>query len=85
MPVLSPRQEAMLAYIWAYHQTQGLPPSQRDIQQALLYRSISVVSYQLARLAELGYVILRAHVARGIMLTELGQARGQEISRARAK
>lgn len=85
MSVLSKRQEALLVYVWAYLRAQGIPPSQREIQAALLYQSISAVSYQLSRLQALGYVVLHERVARGIALTETGHALGQYLSRVREK
>lgn len=77
---LTLRQRAMLAFIWSYQQTQGFPPTQRDIQAAMLYVSVSSVDHQLSALEEKGLLTRARNVARGNVLTEPGRALGARLA-----
>jgi excisionase family DNA binding protein len=46
----------------------GIPPTVREIMTALDMPSTSVVSYHLRKLEEQGYIEIRDHEARGIMV-----------------
>lgn len=53
---LSPRQAALLDHLCAYVTQHGYPPSMRELAEALGYRSVGSVHYQLGELQRLGYV-----------------------------
>lgn len=65
---LSVRQQAILDYLGAFIAEHDYPPSIRDIQRACAISSSSVVSYNLDRLAEYGYVRRARDTARGYAL-----------------
>jgi repressor LexA len=67
---LSPRQEAILAYIKKYVAENGYPPSMREIGQAAEVSSTSVVSYNLNILQEKGYIQRDREISRGVRLVE---------------
>ena len=67
---LSPRQQAILAYIKKYVAENGYPPSMREIGQAAEVSSTSVVSYNLNILQEKGYIQRDREISRGVRLVE---------------
>jgi repressor LexA len=71
---VSDRQKEILGYIWANIQREGRPPTIREIGEAAKISSTSVVSYNLNKLKEQGYLEREKEVARGLRLTERAQA-----------
>lgn len=71
---LSKRQQAIISCIWESLQRHGWPPTIREIGRAAKISSTSVVSYNLKRLEEKGYLVRENEVSRGIQLTEKAQA-----------
>lgn len=71
---VSDRQKEILGYIWTNIQKEGRPPTIREIGEAAKISSTSVVSYNLNKLKEQGYLEREKEVARGLRLTERGQA-----------
>lgn len=66
---LSTRQESILAYIEDFIRKRGIPPSIRNIKDALNISSTSVVAYNLKALQEKGKIDREMNVSRGIKLT----------------
>jgi repressor LexA len=71
---VSDRQKEILDYIWRNIQQEGRPPTIREIGEAANISSTSVVSYNLNKLKEEGYLEREKEVARGLRLTERAQA-----------
>lgn len=71
---VSDRQKEILGYIWENVQKEGRPPTIREIGEAAKISSTSVVSYNLNKLKEQGYLEREKEVARGLRLTERAQA-----------
>jgi repressor LexA len=67
---LSPRQQAILAYLKKYVAENGYPPSMREIGQAAEVSSTSVVSYNLNILQEKGYIQRDREISRGVRLVD---------------
>lgn len=67
---ISKRQRSILRCIWESLSEHGWPPTIREIGRAANIPSTSVVSYNLKRLEEKGYISREAEVSRGIQLTE---------------
>jgi repressor LexA len=66
---LSTRQESILAYIEDFISKRGIPPSIRNIKDALNISSTSVVAYNLKALQDKGKIDREMNVSRGIRLT----------------
>jgi len=66
---LSERQKKILAFVDAYIEENGYPPSIREIGAAAGISSTSVVTYNLERLEERGYISRDRDVSRGLKLT----------------
>jgi repressor LexA len=66
---LSQRQQRILAFLGEYIEENGYPPSIREIGAAAGISSTSVVSYNLRRLEEHGYISRDREVSRGLKLT----------------
>lgn len=66
---LSPRQHAILDFIAAYRQVNGLPPTIREIGDNTGISSTSVVNYNLNCLEREGYLVRTGHGSRGLRLT----------------
>jgi repressor LexA len=73
MKKLSARQQAMYRFIQEYVQEHGLPPTHREIGEALHMKTTSHVDYHLRQLEQHGLIKRIAHAARGI-LPEAGVA-----------
>lgn len=71
---VSDRQKEILGYIWTNIQQEGRPPTIREIGEAAKISSTSVVSYNLNKLKEQGYLEREKEVARGLRLTKRAQA-----------
>jgi repressor LexA len=71
---LSKRQQKILEYITKYIQDAGRPPTIREIGHAASISSTSVVTYNLNKLDERGYLDRDAEVSRGLRLTEKAEA-----------
>ena len=71
---LSKRQQKMLEYISKYIHDSGRPPTIREIGQAANISSTSVVTYNLNKLDERGFLDRDAEVSRGLRLTEKAEA-----------
>ncbi len=71
---LSTRQQNILQFIWDYNGENGSAPSIREIGEATNISSTSVVNYNLKRLTELGYLLRKQMVARGLQLTDMARA-----------
>ena len=67
---LSERQIKMLDYIREYLQEYGYPPSIRELGKAAGISSTSVVSYNLNKLRERGFIMRNDKVSRGLRLAE---------------
>ena len=67
---LSERQQKILAFLSDYLEENGYPPSIREIGAAAGISSTSVVSYNLRRLEQDGYISRQADVSRGLRLTD---------------
>lgn len=76
MDDLAPRQRELLDYVAAYTDQKGIPPSLREIGEALGIRSTNGVSDHVKALVKKGYLerVGDARTSRGIRLT--AQARG---------
>ncbi len=73
---LTERQRQILRIIRNYLEDYGYPPTIREIGDAVGISSTSVVSYNLKRLEEMGYIIRSPDVSRGLRLVDpekLGQ------------
>jgi len=66
---LSKRQQNILAFLGEYISENGYPPSIREIGAATGTSSTSVVTYNLKRLEEKGYISRDREVSRGLKLT----------------
>ena len=66
---LSERQQSILRFLREYVEENGYPPSIREIGAAAGISSTSVVSYNLKRLEEKGYIGRDPEVSRGLKLT----------------
>lgn len=71
---LSTRQQNILRFIWEYNDENDSAPSIREIGEATDITSTSVVNYNLRRLTDLGYLIRKQMVARGLQLTDIARA-----------
>jgi len=71
---LSERQQNILEFLAEYVEENGYPPSIREIGAAADISSTSVVSYNLERLQERGYISREREVSRGLKLTSMAQA-----------
>lgn len=71
---LSKRQQKMLEYITQYIRDSGRPPTIREIGRAANISSTSVVTYNLNKLDERGFLDRDAEVSRGLRLTEKAEA-----------
>ncbi|HET6446555.1 MAG TPA: transcriptional repressor LexA [candidate division Zixibacteria bacterium] len=67
---LSKRQQKILEYISKYIHDSGRPPTIREIGKAASISSTSVVTYNLNKLDERGFLDRDAEVSRGLRLTE---------------
>lgn len=72
---LSKRQRKILEFVNRYIAENGYPPSIREIGTAAGISSTSVVSYNLERLEERGYISRDREVSRGLKLMAPGRAR----------
>ena len=72
-PITS-RQRAILAYIVAYVDRRGAPPTIREIGIHCGIGSTSLVSFYLGRLVDDGLIARTAIVSRGIVVTAAGRA-----------
>ena len=79
---LSERQQRILEFLNEYVEENGYPPSIREIGAAAGISSTSVVSYNLRRLEEQGYISRDPDVSRGLKLTSVSPA--QMLSEAEA-
>jgi repressor LexA len=70
---ISKKQRRILTFIGEYLDENGYPPSMREICSALNISSTSVVSYNLDRLEEAGYIMRDREVSRGLRLAEPGR------------
>ena len=66
---LSERQQKILEFLNTYIEETGYPPSIREIGAAAGISSTSVVSYNLQRLEESGFISRDREVSRGLKLT----------------
>jgi repressor LexA len=66
---LSERQQNILRFIESYVETNGFPPTIRQIGEATSINSTSVVNYNLNKLKDAGYLSRSQHVSRGLRLT----------------
>ena len=74
---ISKRQERILEFLGEYIEENGYPPSIREIGTAAGISSTSVVSYNLRRLEEKGYISRDKEVSRGLKLTSAAFAQVQ--------
>lgn len=69
----SPRQKALLKYIWDYIDENQYPPTYEEMLTALDFSSKSHVNYHLKALAYKGYIEQAPGRSRGLRLTEKTQ------------
>ena len=69
MDDLSPRQQAILAFVQSHAEECGYPPSIREIGKHCDISSTSVVNYNLNILEQKGYIQRQREISRGIRLT----------------
>jgi repressor LexA len=67
---LSDRQRHILRFMETYLETQGFPPTIREIGEATGINSTSVVNYNLNKLVDAGYLSRASAKSRGLRLTE---------------
>jgi len=67
---LSERQRGILRFMETYLESQGFPPTIREIGEATGINSTSVVNYNLNKLVDAGYLSRASAKSRGIRLTE---------------
>ena len=67
---LSQRQQKILQFVNAYLEEHAYPPSIREIGAAAGISSTSVVSYNLRRLEEAGFITREPDVSRGLRLSK---------------
>jgi repressor LexA len=72
---LSKRQRRILEFLNEYIEENSYPPSIREIGAAAGISSTSVVSYNLRRMEEKGYISRDREVSRGLKLTSAAHAR----------
>ncbi len=72
---ISEKQRRILKFVGEHIGDNGYPPSMREICSAVGISSTSVVSYNLDRLEEAGYIARDREVSRGLRLAQPGQAR----------
>jgi repressor LexA len=72
---MSGKQRRILDFVAEYIKGNGYPPSMREICSAADISSTSVVSYNLDRLEEAGYIVRDREVSRGLRLAGVGRAR----------
>lgn len=65
---LTDPQIKVLKVIEEYQNTNGFPPSIRDIQDMGKFSSTSVVNYYLDQLETMGHIKRSGHISRGIRL-----------------
>lgn len=82
MREIGQRHRSLCQYIARYTQTQGWPPSRREIKQALGFTSTSLVAYYLETLEQQGYLRCQPHISRGMLLTPVGYALAQQAAGA---
>jgi repressor LexA len=70
---LTPKQELLLRAIEESLRTRGFPPTVRELCKATGISSTSVVSYNLRKLEEQGYLERRREISRGIRLSRARQ------------
>ncbi len=70
---LSERQRRIVEFLNEYIEENGYPPSIREIGAAAGISSTSVVSYNLKRLEEKGYISRDREVSRGLKLVAMGR------------
>ena len=74
MTNLTPRQKKILRFMHRYQQSNGYPPTLREIKVEVNIGSTNTVNYNLEQLAELGLVTRNRNVARGTVATKRGEA-----------
>lgn len=67
---LSERQQNILQFVWDYVQENGRPPTIREIGKNVKITSTSVVTYNLNKLEERGFLERDSDVSRGIRYTD---------------
>jgi repressor LexA len=72
---ISKKQRNILEFVGEFIGDNGYPPSMREICAATGISSTSVVSYNLDRLEEGGYIIRDREVSRGLRLADAGRER----------
>ena len=72
---ISKKQRSILEFVGEFIGDNGYPPSMREICAATGISSTSVVSYNLDRLEEGGYVVRDREVSRGLRLADAGRER----------
>lgn len=84
---LTDPQIKVLKVIEDYQNSNGFPPSIRDIQDMGKFSSTSVVNYYLEQLESMGHIKRSGRVSRGIRLvrpfSEIGQAAGEKVQKVR--
>lgn len=71
---LTELQRDVLETIAEFVAARGMPPTVRDLQIALEYRSTYTITCHLRALAKKGYIEVIPRISRGLRLTEKGRA-----------
>ena len=79
--LLTERQSSILAFIRDFEENFPYPPTVREVMEGCGLSSTAVVSYNLAQLADRGYIRRVPWIARGLLLTDRGRSRTLDSSR----
>lgn len=77
---LSPVQQAILAFVRDHTRRYGYPPSYQEIGDAVNFRTLSAVSYQIGLLEKMGYLSREPGRPRSIVLTALAGEQGDDVA-----
>jgi repressor LexA len=79
---LTVRQQAVLDAIRTLRESKDLPPTLREIAEAVGLKSVASAKYQIDQLKALGYLEQRDNISRGISLNSQGNDATEEVSSA---
>jgi repressor LexA len=79
---LTPRQQAVLDAIQQLRAAKDLPPTLREIAEAVGLKSVASAKYQIDQLKAMGYLEQRDNISRGISLNAQGSAAAEPTETA---
>ncbi|HZH44446.1 MAG TPA: transcriptional repressor LexA [Lysobacter sp.] len=85
MSELTDRQAAILAFIRAHTDSEGVPPTLQEIAAAFGFRQACAAHKHVRRLEQAGYLSVRPNAARGIRLSGPGKAATAARPRAQGR